>query len=276
MIYQDSSKNVFGEVWDGTSWSTMNQNSPWGTVNNASYRAVGLAYEQTSGQLMFAYATQQGIWGGGYSRVWNGSSKSLSGESPFTSNFTTIAWLSLSPVPGTNQIIAAYEKSNNPQQYTLYTSLWDGSSWTDKQRQQGTLYKDYTCLYFAFSSNGANNGTLVFSSGDKTLVRMTWSGGTTWTTSQTINSWTQSYAVVTSSPAFLNILAGFYPKITSSDNSTASDGNINEWHTDTNGTWQTMTAVKYAAGTSNEPERLAIAIPPPRFTAVEGTWRENY
>jgi hypothetical protein len=301
MIYQDSGKNVFGEVWNGTGWSTMGQAALWGTVSNASYRAVGLAYEN-NGTLVFAY----GDGTAGNSRIWNGTT--LAPEAQFTYNANTIAWLTVKSVPGTNKVYAIYETSLPT--YTLFSFAIDGTTWDDhtlpsawnkntnyvandkvvlnniiylclapNKNQQppnttywrvyngyGPLYNDYSCLYFDFTNTGS--GTLLYSSNSGTLVRMTSDGTMPWLLAQTTSGWIRSYTVAASLPTFPNVLSGYYENVT--------NDNIREWHTDGSGNWLSVSSVGGVVNPARE--RLTIAIPNGGFgfTAVKGTWRENY
>ena len=120
MIYEDSGKSVCGEIWNGTSWISYGTVAVWGAVNNASTRAVGLAYEN-DGTLVFAYGDSTI----GNSRIWNGTS--LANEAQFTYNSNTIAWLTMKSVIGANKVYVVYETSNPA--YKLYSFSISGTAW---------------------------------------------------------------------------------------------------------------------------------------------------
>jgi hypothetical protein len=127
MIYQDSDRRVFGEVWDGTKstsqWSAMEQSETWGRTNSQEKRAIGLAYE-SDGTLVFGYGDNER----GNSRIWNGAT--LGTEVRFTDNSRTIQWLTMNSVPGTNVVVAVYVTSASVP-YGLYSSTLTGTTWND-------------------------------------------------------------------------------------------------------------------------------------------------
>jgi hypothetical protein len=273
MIYQDSNRRVFGEVWDGTAWSAPSS-SVWSRVESSAGRAIGIAYEQTSGDLMFVYAKQvSSRWTERY-RVWDGTSLSVETTVLGTSD-KTIRWLQLNRVPGTNTVVSSFADSSR----RLYTTNWDGTAWDSTLVPHGNTYGTGS-PFFDFASSGADKGTLVFSSSEEgphpdhtpiySLTARTWSGGTTWTLLGTTPGWTRSHAVIVASPT--NIFSGYYNDV--------ANANVLEWHThgsaDTVGTWRT-----FPFGNTLSPayERIAIAIPAASgsgFTVVKGTWREDY
>lgn len=267
MIYQDSGGRVFGEVWNGSNWTTMpnGNKGAWETANTPTNRTVTVAYVQTTGNLLFGYGNSNR----GYSRLWNGTK--LARAVTLTANNRTIRWMEFKAVPASNAILAFYETSQNTS-CKLYSSTFTTTTWSGTRTDHGRLYNDYTTPYFAFASAGSGKGTLFYSTNAGTLKRKTWNGGTAWSTAKVVNGWTQSYTVAAASSNFPNILSGYYENV--------ADSNIKEWHTDNNGVWQTMTTVSSGNTLNPAYERIAIAIPITSagagFAAVKGTWRESY
>jgi uncharacterized membrane protein len=97
---------------------------------------------------------------------------------------------------------------------------------------------------------------------------MTSDGTMPWLLAQTTSGWIRSYTVAASLPTFPNVLSGYYENVT--------NDNIREWHTDGSGNWLSVSSVGGVVNPARE--RLTIAIPNGGFgfTAVKGTWRENY
>jgi hypothetical protein len=265
MIYQDASKRVFGEVWDGTSWSTMGQSSSWGTANSSTGRTVSIAYVQTTGNLLFGYGN--GAYG--YSRFWNGTT--LATAVALTANNMTVQWMEFDAIPGTSVVLAFYE-TNATTAYQLYSSTFTTTAWSGTRTSLGALYHDYVSTYFGFASTGTSLGTVFYSTDSSALGKRTWSGGGTWAAATTTGSWTRSYAEVAASSTSGNTLSAFYEGIANND--------VIEWHTNTAGVWQTMSNVSTGVTLNPPYERVAIAIPVASggagFSGVKGTWRESY
>ena len=268
LIWQDSNRDVFGEGWNGTSWTNMGYSSTWSTnVVNVNGRSVGIAAEQSSGDIIFVYAEKSGQWELFY-KVWNGTT--LTSESAIGATWKdSVRWIDLTAVPGTDQILLAYVTDNTAN--TLWTNTWSGTAWGASSTNQGTVYAGYALQYFDTACSGDAAATLVYSSGANTLLRRSWAGGTTWSAATTMASgWTRSYGIAVASKSLGNVFTAFYSEV--------ANGNLIEYHTNSSSVWQTSTNI-FTGLTLNPPyERVVISVPTNSsgYTGVRGTWRETY
>jgi len=271
LIYQDSTRSVYGEVWTGTSWSNMGTTQVWSTnIIDSNYRAIALAYEQVSNRLMFAYSDRKGQVQLNY-LTWDGTT--LTYDTGTGGSWKqSVQWLQLVPVPGTNQMLAVYTTgvAQGSVAYGLYTDWWNGTAWTGGATSQGTVYGNYTMQYFDVACSGAAKATLIYSTGASTLLCRRWSGSATWAAATTLaTSWTRSYGVMLTTPALGNILTAFYAE--------PAAGNLVEYHTNSTLSWQARTNIFTGLTLTPPYERLAIANPlGSGYNGVPGTWRENY
>lgn len=272
LIYQDSTRSVYGEVWTGTSWSNMGVSAVWSpNIIDSNNRAIALAYEQISNRLMFAFSDRKGQPQLNY-RIWNGTTLTTDGGTGGSWK-QTVQWLELIPVPGTNQMLTVYSTGVEQKSvaYGLYTDWWNGTDWSGTATSQGTVFSSYALKYFDVACAGAAKATLIYSTGASTLLSRSWNGSGTWTGATTLAAgWTRSYGVVAAGGSFSNTLAAFYSEPVA--------GNLVEKHTNNTLVWQASTNI-FAGLTLNPPyERVAVAIPEGGggYTGVVGTWRENY
>lgn len=138
-------------------------------------RPADVVYEPTTSDALVAYwIDSAGMVG------WRTSSSgTLSGESQLTlPTATTVVYLRLVPVPGTDDIMLLALNSSG----VLYSCLWSGAAWGSVTTISSTMSSATTeCFAFAFETN-SGDGLLVYSPGStsdlkyRTYVGGSWSG----------------------------------------------------------------------------------------------------
>lgn len=157
----------------------MRSGGTWGSLSNlctnagtSATRPLDVAYEQTSGEGLICY-WNNGLTKIGYRTVVGGT---VSSESLFTvtglGSGARVAWLTLVPRPGTDQVLMVHVGTDS----RIRVTIWDGSSWgatTTLETSAATTAKE--CVAGAWES----------SSGKAMVV---------WGRSASNNAWYSSYS----------------------------------------------------------------------------------
>ncbi len=206
-----------GGTWSGPTELTNN-------AGGSAYKALDLAYESQSGDLLVAH------WEGGSTdkicyRVWNGSV--LSGESQLTMPSTsTVRWVGLYPDPKSDKIVMLTLNVADE----IYAVAWDGGGWgAISTLESGTGLDSRQCFDMAYESQSGDGLVVYAEAGANNPRYRTWDGAV-WSNEGQLPSVgsAQRWFRLAADPASDQILLGAL------DN--ACDINVNVWD---GGAWGT-------------------------------------
>lgn len=172
---------VRGMQWDGAAWSNMGAGAgAWAVPTDGLARhAVAVAYEQLSGQAMFA-------WGNNTTdnnsfRTWDGSTTTLSAINTANldiANQNGISqWVRLASQPNSNNLLFGTQDAGAD----LNTRFWDGAAWdtaaTHPEHDPATENVQSRNFDLVFETHPANPGDawLVWGNGFN-MSRRQWTG----------------------------------------------------------------------------------------------------
>jgi len=145
MIMLDANIDVYGMVWNGSSWGNMGTAAVWdATAAIATEKVIDVAYEQTSGRAMF-------IWGDSvatdqYYRIWNGSTLTSATLLDIATSGNVANWIELVSRPSSNELMYGVLDGGSD----LNTRTWSGSAW-----DTATQHPEHT-------AGAENNSSMVF------------------------------------------------------------------------------------------------------------------
>ncbi len=213
-IMMDEKRDVYGMIWDGSSWNNMGDTSIWDTSASISNKKnIDVAYEQLSGRAMFIWADRTATYQ--YYRIWDGST--LSSETPLQIDNTQggiTHWSELVSRPNSNELM--YGTINGGDD--LNTRKWSGSAWdTDASHPEHDggveKYGSQTDLAFdlVWESHSDNSGKAWLVWGDgSTVSKKQWSG-TAWSSASTFSGSDDTYFVkLKADPVSGAVLAALY------------------------------------------------------------------
>ncbi len=174
IIGVDESSEINGEIWDGSSWSTLPAN-PLGTVTQSYWWSMDVAYEQQSGDAVMVWADGTELK---YS-TWDGSSwtaeaiiQDFGGTSP--------RQIQLAAQPsGDEMVMVVSDSSGNDTAW-----VWDGSNWTS-QRSLDTSGGYLTSVYVAYEQQSGDAMVTYAKSGDDNVYYQIWDGAS-WSTEASV------------------------------------------------------------------------------------------
>lgn len=254
MVFLDANSDVYGMAWNGSSWGTMGAGTVWDSSAATSARkAIGVAYEQSSGQAMF-------IWGDSvstdqYYRTWNGST--LAG--PVLLDISTMGgvanWVSLISRPDSDELMYGVQDAGSD----LNTRIWDGDSWNTLTQNpehssatENITSKNFDIVYETLSAN-LGKAWLIWGDG-KTISRKQWSGSAWGNATTLTGSDDTAYVELNAKPNTGEILTGAY------ESSTSASDDILEWHLDGgSSTWSGKGTI-WGGPISSEPVMFRIDI----------------
>lgn len=179
MIMLDTNLDVYGMLWNGTSWDDMGVTSTWDTTagtttGNTLRKAVDVAYEQNSGDVMFIWADD--IATDMYYRIWDGST--LSSNQLLDIPAAGVGdWVRLVPRLGSDELMFGVQDLNAD----LNTRKWSGSSWDNaaEHPQHDDAVENISGLNFdiVWETYPSNSGKAWLVWGDgATVSTKQWSG----------------------------------------------------------------------------------------------------
>lgn len=124
LILLDANSDVYGMTWTGGAWRTMGATTAWDTTAaTATKKTIAIAYEQTSGEALFA-------WGDAASgthnfRTWNGTTLSATTALTIPAAAGVAEWLQLAARPNSNEIMLGSQDAG----LNLNTRKWSGTAW---------------------------------------------------------------------------------------------------------------------------------------------------
>lgn len=210
---QDYDVNI--QFYNGSSWSSATQICSDADTN--SKRAMDLAYEQDSGDLLLAY-WQDNSNRIGY-RTYNGST--LSGESTLSLPSTSsVRFLALYPKSRSNEILLLAVNTN----YDLYAFFWNGSGWSGVTTlETNTETYNEQCFAAAYESQSGDLLVSYIQSGQDNPRYRTWNGSSWSSELQMPNIGSDGrWVCLTSDPASDEILFGALDQ--------NNDINVNVWN----------------------------------------------
>ena len=167
------SKNITGEIWNGSTWSALPLN-PMANINETSWWGFGVAYETQSGNAVL-------VWNNGTSgtnslsySIWNGFvwllppiiTAPLSGEPK---------QMQLAAHPDSNEMVLIVSNQSS-QDYAL---VWDGAAWGNNQiLDPSGAGDDRTDVYVAYEQQSGR--AMVTYGKDGTDVYYRFWDGLTW------------------------------------------------------------------------------------------------
>ncbi|MCG8406316.1 MAG: VCBS repeat-containing protein [Phycisphaerales bacterium] len=167
----DQNYDVNIQFYNGSSWSSATQVCSDADTN--SKRAMDLAYEQDSGDLLLAYWQDGGSNANtiGY-RTYNGST--LSGENTLSLPSTSsVRFLALYPKSNSNEILLLAVNTGND----LYASFWNGSSWSGVTTlETNTETFNEQCFAAAYESLSGHLLVAYIQNGQNNPRYRTWNG----------------------------------------------------------------------------------------------------
>lgn len=123
----DSNGNIYGQVWNGTSWGSVQLMVNLGAANSTT-RSFDIEYEKNSDRAVFVYPAGTGNIDFAY-RTWDGTGSWSAASSTITTPPTTaiVRWIDIAqnPLSASNDI--AMIMSDNSA--GVYGMLWNGTSW---------------------------------------------------------------------------------------------------------------------------------------------------
>ncbi|WP_319506300.1 VWA domain-containing protein [uncultured Methanolobus sp.] len=120
----DSNYDVNVQVWDGSSWGSVNQFS--GNLDSYGQRGFDIKYEQVSGDAIITYMDKGINDGVPRYRVWDGDSwssgASVDGSSPGSGD---VGWVRLEANPNSDEMVLVTLDDERD----MRAQVWDGDSW---------------------------------------------------------------------------------------------------------------------------------------------------
>ncbi len=257
MIMLDANTDVYGMVWNGTSWNNMGDATVWdATASTAVRKAIDVAYEQISGRTMF-------IWGDSvstdqYYRIWNGSSLTAATLLDIPAQGDDSHWVKLASRPNSNELMYGVVDAASD----LNTRKWSGSAWdTDVEHpEHDPDVENIRSMNFdlVWETHPGNPGKAWLVWGDNTFVSKKQWSGTSWGGATTLTgSDDTSFVRLRADPTSGAIFAGIY------ESRTSSTDDIWESRLTSGGTTWSAKGILWGGPVSNEPVffRIDIATP---------------
>jgi len=216
MIMLDANIDVYGMRWTGSSWDTMGTAAVWdASASIATRKAIDVEYEQTSGEVMFAWgdsvSTDQ------YYRTWNGTTLSAATLLDVAAQGGVTNWLQLAARPNSNEIMLGVQDAGAD----LNTRKWSGTAWDTATQhvEHSAGVENITSRTFdiVWETHSANPGKAWLLWGNATAVSAKpWLLGTSWGTASTLTGTDDtSFIRLRADPVTGVLFAGIYEDTTS-------------------------------------------------------------
>jgi hypothetical protein len=175
MIYLDGNADVHGYTWNGSTWSLMGATAVWETnAAIAAEECFAVAYEQTTGEAMFIWGTQNNV--DNYYRIWNGTSLTSPTLLQISTQGGVTNWVTLKADPASDDLFLTVIDGAQD----LNTAYWSGSAWTVHTEHDGTVDTDAErCADFAWEPTGGK-GLLVWGTTAGQIAYETFTAPNTW------------------------------------------------------------------------------------------------
>ncbi|MEM2878923.1 MAG: PGF-pre-PGF domain-containing protein, partial [Candidatus Hadarchaeales archaeon] len=238
LIMLDSNSDVWGMRWNGNAWDNMGATGVWDdTASTATEKAIDVAYEWTTGDIMFVWgdATTNGYVG---YRTYSGGTLSSPASGPGPSEADAVRWVQLASDPFSDNILLGIQDWDGINDFDLEVAFWNGGAWpaTRYELESGVEAGADQNFYLTFEINNPGYVWALFGDGGY-LGRRRYT--TSWGTKATSGDDT---ARVFATTHWFN---GYILAVVMSDDSAAGtyDGIYPIWTTD-GSTWNNLTATE--------------------------------
>lgn len=254
MIMMDNNIDVYGMVWNGSSWGNMGTSAVWdATAAIATEKVIDVAYEQTSGRAMF-------IWGDSvathqYYRIWNGSTLTAAVDLAIPLSGGVANWIELISRPSSNELMYGILDAASD----LNTTKWSGSGWGPATEHTGAAENNSSMVFdLVWETYSANPGKawLMWGNGS-TVSKKQWSGSAWGAASVLTGSDDTSFVRLKTDPISGAIFAGIY------ESRSSSNDDIWESHLTNGGTTWSARNIIWGGQVSAEPVYFRIDIATP-------------
>ena len=188
MIVLDSNADVYGMRWTGSAWDNMGVATEWETTASiATRKAIDVAFERNSGEIMFAWGFATAATAHFRYRAYQAGALGAVTNVTNANNGGVVSWLRLAanPTSGSDQIMIGLLDAGAD----LNTFIWSGSAWSAVHTEHSATTEDIVDMNFdiAFETHSSNPGDAWLSWGNSaTVSRKLWDGGTSaWGTAST-------------------------------------------------------------------------------------------
>ncbi|MDW7731109.1 MAG: VWA domain-containing protein [Methanolobus sp.] len=168
----DSNSDVNVQVWDGSSWGSVNELST--NTNAYSRRGFDIKYEQVSGDAIVVY-TDRYIDNGIVPRytVWDGSSwSSAAAVDGLYAGSGRVNWVKLAADPNSDKMALVTQDDSG----RIRAQVWDGDSWGNSE----VITDDADGPYQSFDVTFDNDGNIMVIWADWSVSSYTSGGGRWW------------------------------------------------------------------------------------------------
>ena len=169
----DTGGTVEGQIWDGSTWSTIPLTM--GTVSQTNWWGVDVQYEESSGDAVL-------VWTDGSNleyASWNGSSWSIASTISAYSGATP-RQLQLAASPDSNEMVLVVSDSNSHD----FAMVWNGSTWGNAVTLSTTAGDNRTDIYAAYEQQ-SGDAMVVYTDNNVDARYRIWNGSS-WSTEQTV------------------------------------------------------------------------------------------
>lgn len=215
LVMLDANSDVYGLVWNGTSWVNMGVAVVWdATAASATKKTIDVAYEQTSGRVLFGWgdsvATDQ------YYRIWNGTTLTAATLLDIPASGGVCEWVKLVPRPISNELMYGCQDAGSD----LNTRKWSGSAWdtATQHPEHSATTENITSMNYdlVWETHSTNPGEALLAWGNSaTVSKKQWSGAAWGVASVLTSSDDSSFIKLKADPVSGAIFAGIYEDATS-------------------------------------------------------------
>ncbi len=188
MISIDSNNDVYGMRWTGSAWDNMGTAVVWDASGSiGTKKAVDVAFETTSGDIMFAWGFATAATAHFRYRAYSGGVLGAVTNVTNANNGGVVHWLKLSsnPTSGSDQIMIGLLDAGAD----LNTFIWSGTAWSAVHAEHSAGTEDIVDMNFdiVFETHSSNpNDAWLWWGNSTTVSRRLWDGGTSaWQTATT-------------------------------------------------------------------------------------------
>jgi len=186
LLLLDANSDVYGMLWNGTSWGTMGTAAVWdATAATATKKTIDVEYEQTSGKAMFMWGDS--VAGDQYYRTWNGTTLSAATQLTISTEGGLAEWIQLAARPSSNEIMLGVQDAGAD----INTRKWSGSAWDTvtqhpehEASSENIASRNFDIVWETYPAN-AGKAWLMWGDGATTTTRQ-WSG-TAWGTASVLS-----------------------------------------------------------------------------------------
>ncbi|WP_292463733.1 VWA domain-containing protein [Methanolobus sp.] len=170
MVTGDDQNDVNAQIWDGNSWSSVQELST--KLSSSVRRGFDVKYEQESGDAVVVYMNVNKYSNVPLYRVWNSSS--WGSEAAVDSSNTgagTIQWMRLEAKPNSDEMVLVTLDSSRD----IRAQVWDGDSWGNvTQITNNARTANYQCFDVIYEQ-GTGRAMVVWADSNKVRYRI-WNG----------------------------------------------------------------------------------------------------